>query len=315
MGDRHAALQHLSNGIQLLTSVAKSQVEIEKQEIKGLKPIFERLDMQASFFQDDRIPVLSLPDWNIHRGDYSAMVTEKGFATIQQAHESLVRLQSWFYRFVNKNVDLHEASTDLLGSAVLEEKAALVQGYTSWIDAFENFRLTENHDDQAMYGLKTLLVQFYICRMLLDSKFPADEKIFGVSPNPAAHQILDLAETLLDYTTKVNSSPNATQTPRRNFSLESGVVAPLFALALKCSDESVVTRAAEMLSLSQRREGLYDAQTMAQILAHLRRSRDGKMDAEISVNGGGIPMGALEYYIPRSYEGGGIDKLLAAMTI
>jgi hypothetical protein len=315
LGDQDAALQHLSNGLELLKSISNHQVDIKKDDIKGLKTVFERLDMQASFFQDDRVPLLTLPDWKMHKEEYDALVPEKGFSTLQEAHESLVKLQSWLYSFINRNIDLHGADIGFLASVVLEEKAALLEGYSSWIYAFENFRLPDQHDNQAMYGLRLLLVQFRICQMILDSKFPANKKVFGASPNPAAHQILDLAETLLDYTTKMNSSPTATQTPRRNFSLESGVVAPLFALALKCSDESVATRAAQMLSLSQRREGLYDAQTMAKILTHLRRSRDGEKEPDIKRESGGVPVSALEYHIPGSYEGGGIDKLLALMSI
>ncbi|KAM0411004.1 hypothetical protein ACHAPD_010826 [Fusarium lateritium] len=271
--------------------------------------------MQASFFQDDRVPTLSLSDWETHKADYDALVPEFCFSTLQEANESLVKLQSWLYSFVNKNADIHDAGIDLLSSNVLDEKAALVTAYSSWRYAFENSQLMEKYDDHTTYGHRFLLVHFCICQMIVESKFPVNEEVFGASPNPAAHQILDLAETLLDYTAKLNSSPSATQTPRRNFSLESGVVAPLFALALKCSDESVVTRAAHMLSVSQRREGLYDAQTMAMILTHLRRSREKEKKVDAEIEGINIATDALEYHIPGGYEGGGIDKLLASMSI
>ncbi|RGP71011.1 transcriptional regulatory [Fusarium sporotrichioides] len=315
LGNLDTAQQHLSNGLELLKSISRHSTEMGGDEMRALKTIFERLDMQASFFQDDRVPILSLPDWEKHKADYDALVPETCFSTLQEAHESLVKLQSWLYSFVNRNVDTHEAGIDLLSSVVLEEKAALATAYSSWSYAFDNFQLTKKHDDHTMYGRRFLLVHFRICQMILDSKFPVNEEVFGASPNPAAHQILDLAETLLDYTTKLNSSPSATQTPRRNFSLESGVVAPLFALALKCSDESVATRAAQMLSLSQRREGLYDAQTMATILTLLKRSRDGEKEVEDELENSEIATSALEYHIPSGYQGGGIDKLLASMSI
>ncbi|KAG8672461.1 hypothetical protein FPOAC1_005734 [Fusarium poae] len=307
--------QHLNNGLQLLKSSSMHPAKAEKDDIRALRTIFERLDMQASFFQDDRVPILSLPEWEKHKPDYDALVPKARFSTLQEAHESLVKLQSWLYSFIDRNVDFHDAGIEFLSSVVLDEKAALVTAYNSWSYAFENSQLTEKHNDDIVYGRRFLLVHFRICQMIVDSKFPINEEVFGASPNPAAHRILDLAETLLDYTTKLNSSPNATQTPRRNFSLESGVVAPLFALAFKCSDESVATRAAHMLSMSQRREGLYDAQTMAMILNHLRRSRDKERNVETEIESIDVTASALEYYIPGGYEGGGIDKLLASLSI
>ncbi|KAJ4127835.1 hypothetical protein NW768_008113 [Fusarium equiseti] len=311
LGDWDAALQHLSNGLELLKGYFRSSSALKDESIDELASIFERLDMQASFFQDDRVPLLSLLDWK----GYVKAVPERGFFNAQEAHESLVKLQSWLYSFVNRHVDLHEASVDLLSTDILDEKDALVQAYNRWSHAFDDLQLVKQDNGQDMYALRVLLIHFHICQMILESKFPVNELVFGASPNPTAHKILDLAETLLDYTTKLNSSPSATQIPRRNFSLESGVVAPLFALALKCSDESVATRAAQMLSSSQRREGLYDAQTMAQILTQLRISRDGEPRIKEEAQSDNEIASALEYHIPGSYEGGGIDKLLAAMSI
>lgn len=305
LGDWDAALQHLSNGLKLLKSVRGSG------DIKELTTIFERLDMQASFFQDDRVPILSLPNWK----EYVKTVPEKAFSNTQEAHESLVKLQSWLYSFVNRHVDLHEASVELLNADILDEKDALVQAYHRWSRAIDDLQTTKKDDGQDTHGLRVLLIHFHICQMILESKFPVNDEIFGASPNPTAHKILDLAETLLDHTARLNTSPSATQTPRRNFSLESGVVAPLFALALKCSDESVATRAAGMLSSSHRREGLYDAQTMAKILTQLRVSRDGDPGIKAEVQSDNGIVSALEYHIPGSYEGGGIDKLLASMRI
>ncbi|KAF0638634.1 hypothetical protein FPSE5266_04693 [Fusarium pseudograminearum] len=315
LGNPDTAQQHLSNGLELLKSISRHSTQMEKAEMKGLRTIFERLDMQASFFQDDRVPILSLPHWEEHKAEYDALVPKRCFSTLQEAHESLIKLQSWLYSFINKNADVYKAGIESLSPVVLDEKAALVAAYNYWSYAVENFQLAEAHDEHTKYGLRFLLVHSKICQMIVDSKFPVNDEIFGASPNPAAHEVLDLVETLLDYTAKLNSSPSATQTPRRNFSLESGVVAPLFALALKCSDESVATRAAQMLSLSQRREGLYDAQTMAMILTHLRKSRDGEKEVKAELESSNTATSALEYHIPNGYEGGGIHKLLASMSI
>jgi hypothetical protein len=314
LGDRNAALQHLSNGLNLLMSTQHEHNGDVSQDIQSLSDVFERLDMQASFFEDDRVPILVLPNWQLGKNNYRLSVEDK-FTGLQEAQQSLVRLQAWLYHFVNKNADYHEEPRESLPMDILQEKDALMQGYTSWITAINNFENDTKCDDETLHGIRTLLVHFYVCRMIVESKFPHDPEVFGASPNPAAHKILDLAETLLQYTTLLNGSPNATKSPRRNFSLETGVVAPLFAVAIKCSDESVATRAAQMLASSQRREGLYDAQTMAQIITVLKDTRDVGMNIKQEDNSEIATLQALEYHLPDKYSGGGIDKLLSSMDL
>ncbi|KAM0210753.1 hypothetical protein ACHAQD_010630 [Fusarium lateritium] len=315
LGDRNAALQHLSNGLNLLISTQHEHKGELSQDIQSLSDVFERLDMQASFFEDDRTPILVLPSWQPNGENKYTLPLEDTFTGLQKAQQSLVRLQAWLYHFVNKNSDYHDEPKESLPVIILQEKDALMQGYTSWITAINSFEDENKCKDETLHGIRTLLVHFHVCRMIVESKFPNDPEVFGASPNPAAHKILDLAETLLQYTTLINGSPNVTKSPRRNFSLETGVVAPLFALAIKCSDESVATRAAHMLTSSQRREGLYDSQSMAQIITVLKDTRDVGMSIKQEDGSETTALYALEYHIPDSYSGGGIDKLLSSMDL
>ncbi|EMT69426.1 hypothetical protein NOF04DRAFT_18226 [Fusarium oxysporum II5] len=315
IGDGNAALQHLGNGLKLLVSAQRNQTADESTDIKSLTTIFERLDMQASFFEDDRIPILALPKYRCEEPHDGTLPLRKGILGLQDAQQRLVKLQAWLYHFVNKNVEFYQEMKESLSLDILEERSSLEQGYNAWIEDINEFENRDQHDDQTLHGIRTLLVHFYVCRMILQSKFPQDHNVFGASPNPNAHHILDLAETLLEHTIQVNASPIATKTPRRNFSLETGVVAPLFALAIKCSDDSVATRAAQMLASSHRREGLYDAQTMSHIINELKRSRDGVTRIKEEIGGGIEAVSPLEYHIPEQYEGGGIDKLLWSMSL
>ncbi|RBR21702.1 hypothetical protein FVER53590_12817 [Fusarium verticillioides] len=315
IGDRNAALQHLSNGLKLLASAQREKVADGSKDIESMTTIFERLDMQASFFEDDRIPILVSPEYKCEEPDHDPMPPHKDFLGLQDAQQRLVKLQAWLYHFVNKNSEFYQEAKESLSLDILEERSSLEQGYNAWIEGINEFENRDRHDDQTLHGIRTLLVHFHVCQMILQSKFPQDHSVFGASPNPTAHHILDLAETLLEHTIQVNASPSATRTPRRNFSLETGVVAPLFALAIKCSDDSVATRAAQMLASSYRREGLYDAQTMSRIINELKRSRESAMQIK-QQNGGSIEdVIPLEYHIPDQYDGGGIDKLLWSMSL
>ncbi|KAF5630342.1 transcriptional regulatory [Fusarium sp. NRRL 52700] len=315
IGDRSAALQHLSNGLKLLVSAQREKVAKESKGMESLTTIFERLDMQASFFEDDRIPILASPEYKFREPHHGLLLSRKSFFGLEDAQQQLVKLQAWLYHFVNKNVDFYQEPKESLSLDILEEKSSLEQSYNAWIEGINEFEKRDQHDDQTLHGIRTLLVHFHVCQMILQSKFPQDHGVFGVSPNPTAHHILDLAETLLKHTIQVNASPSATRTPRRNFSLETGVVAPLFALAIKCSDESVATRAAQMLAASYRREGLYDAQTMSRIIDELKRSRDSATHIKKENRDGTEAEIPLEYHIPEQYDGGGIDKLLWSMSL
>ncbi|KAG5742989.1 hypothetical protein H9Q70_014296 [Fusarium xylarioides] len=315
IGDRNAALQHLSSGLKLLASAQRENLADESKEIESLTTIFERLDMQASFFEDDRIPILASPEYKCEEPDNGLLPPQKGFLGLEDAQQRLVKLQAWLYRFVNKNAEFYQEAKESLSLDILEERSSLEQGYNAWIEDINEFENRDRHDDQTLHGIRTLLVHFHVCQMILQSKFPQDHGVFGASPNPTAHHILDLAETLLEHTMQVNASPSATKTPRRNFSLETGVVAPLFALAIKCSDDTVATRAAQMLASSHRREGLYDAQTMSHIISELKRSRDSAAQIKEENRGGIKGVIPLEYHIPERYDGGGIDKLLWSMSL
>ncbi|KAG6355020.1 hypothetical protein INS49_004101 [Diaporthe citri] len=75
--------------------------------------------------------------------------------------------------------------------------------------------------------------------MLLEANYPTNDLVFGASPNFRAERILDMAHKVLDHSQGGETSlKQDSGGQRRVFSSESGIVAPLFALAAKCSDEN-----------------------------------------------------------------------------
>ncbi|KAF5664806.1 transcriptional regulatory [Fusarium heterosporum] len=315
LGSRDAALQHLRNGLNLLIATKNDPREKILWDIQTISSVFERLDMQASFFEDDRTPVLTLPELRPGETKPGTFTFEDKFARIQDAQQSLVRLQAWLYHFVDKNADFHDEAMDSLPLSIVQEKAVIMEAYDSWITAAKHLEAEVPNDTEYLEGIKTLLVQYHICRMIMESKFPNDPQVFGASPNPSAHKVLDLAQALLHPKVLSEESFKVRERSRPKYSLETGVVAPLFALALKCSDESVAIRATQMLGSLQRREGLYDSQTMARIIAALKDTRDQEMCIKQQFNGESKEVTALEYHLPSSYLGGGIDKLLSSMDL
>ncbi|KAM0542376.1 hypothetical protein ACHAPJ_012843 [Fusarium lateritium] len=153
LGDRDAALQHLSNGLKMLMSAQQEQAgkESEPDDMKKLSAIFERLDMQASFFEDDRSPLLIFPPWKSDETSRDPSPFEERFTRLEDAQESLIRLQAWLYHFVNKNAHLHNEPKESLPSLLLQEREALMQGYTAWGKALDDFWVEGQHDDQNFF--------------------------------------------------------------------------------------------------------------------------------------------------------------------
>ncbi|RYP05514.1 hypothetical protein DL764_003774 [Monosporascus ibericus] len=310
LGNSEAAVRHLDSGLRMLSSCRRGQIQANVDHLERLSDMFERLDLQATIFDDGRVPLLTSAS-NEHDEETRDPPCEGGFSLLEDGQRTLVKLQGSIFSFLSRNVDLKCEVKELIPANILQEKDFLMQQYSRWLKKFDDNRPRAGHDGQAVCGIQTLLIQFHVSRMLVASSFPADDSVFGSSPNETAEAVLQMAENILRLTGEGKASVEVAKNPRRNLSSETGIVAPLFLLAMKCSDESVCSRAAELLATSQRREGLYDAQTMARIIGQLqdlRAKRQAKMegyDVEQATNT------ALEHWIPYEIEraAGGMDRL------
>ncbi|KAF5009153.1 hypothetical protein FDECE_4597 [Fusarium decemcellulare] len=309
LGNKPAALDHLNNGLKLLPSYYNQHYEDNVADMESLVVMFERLDLQATFFDDDRVPCLTLaPDEHAELGE-SGCFLKGGFARLEDAQRSLVKLQNHLFRFRVNNTHLECDTKGPIPPVVLQENSLLVQQFELWKREFDGFCSRALHDEQVEYGMQTLLVHFHVSHMLAMSSFPVNHDVFGVSPNASARAVVELAERILQRPREQNAKAPAAKNPRRNFSSETGIVAPLFLLAMKCSDEVVCSRAADLLTTSERREGLYDAQLMAEILNRLRLSREQRQYDE--VEGVIKSRGALEDWLLDGSDltKGGMDRL------
>ena len=107
--------------------------------------------------------------------------------------------------------------------------------------------------------------------MLLASNFPYNNAIFETSPNAQAERVMDLAEGVLEHLQQRDRHWRTLQGPRRSFSAESGIIAPLTLIVIKCADPSIVQRAGRVLVQVHRQEGLYNTVSLLSITQHLRQ--------------------------------------------
>jgi len=335
LGDSKAAMRHLESGLNLLSIVhdrrrkqqrsycsssssssngsSSSSSEGARGEfgdfLDQVYHVLSRFDMQASFFDDARMPFLTLVSRR-ERAEGLGKSREDVFSTPDEARLEITRLQNWLFHLLLENITLRE-----LPQAVIREKEKLLDEFDIWEQRVIGMLSDKALDTRALCGLQALRVQHHISRMLLASRLPDNESVFGTVPNATAEYILQLSA---DAIRQLRCEETGATTSRRCvFSSETGVVAPLAVLAIRCADLSVCERAMELLRESQRKEGLHDAVTLANIVRRLsilsQRRRSASATEAEGASGNVIPYAttSVEYWTADVIDqvSGGMNNL------
>jgi hypothetical protein len=273
LGNSQAAMNHLQNGLKLLSSYRRISKNGKIKDLDILSSMFERLDLQATLFDDERVPCLELS----FTEDLDVTLCGETIERVEDASRTLIRLQHLLFKFLTKNARYKFLARDQIPEIVLDEKTQLSKQFDSWITRL-NHTYQAHQDDQTKRATQALLVQWQVSCMLLEADYPNNEVVFGACPNPRAEGVIVLAENVLKLTGNKNLSAESATCSRRNFSSDTGIVAPLFMLAMKCSDESVCLKAAKLLSASHRREGLYDSESTVHVVNKFQKARQKEQD-------------------------------------
>lgn len=319
LGNHKAAMDHLRNGLMILASYQREHPQKSRSndaDIENLSKVLARFDMQATFFDDSRAPLLMLAPLEERKSGLADLKGETPFAGLEEAQLTLNKLLNWLFHFLQQHISHAGTPKDYLPPAISEEKSQLVRGYAQWLTkvtsletSLQQDSLTRPSDNlDQLCGIQTLLILHRVTYMLLASKLPDDPTVFDCSPNAAAEEVLARAEDVLRFTEVKNASAGATKTPRRNCSSETGIVAPLFLLAIKCGDETVCRRAGDLLARARRREGLFDAKTMADTVQQLLKIKEYRKSIT-DVEGG--PNSSLECWTSDIIENAtsGVDEI------
>ncbi|KAH8169439.1 fungal specific transcription factor domain-containing protein [Sarocladium implicatum] len=273
LGNSNSALQQLNGGLDLLRSVQiESQSKIAEPEC--IEDMFARLDIQATIFDDEKVPKLTLV--SRRQQDHKATgPLATPFGNLQDAQRELVTLQNWMWHFLISNNPYKFLSGESLPTSLMSEKAQLEEEMQQWSTRFTASTVTHQDMNSSLTcGASVLLIQYSISHMLLSSNFPNNDAVFRASPNPHAERVLELAESVLEHIQRRDRDWKTVQSPRRSFSAELGIVAPLTLLTIKCADPAVINRATRVLIQVQRQESLYDTTSLLSMMQHLRKSRE-----------------------------------------
>lgn len=273
LGNSASAMSHLSNGLGLLYAHHRDETS-DDELVRSLRDTLSRLDLQATFFDDGRTPSLDLMSPEARRDRTLDIGPGDSFSGLEDAQRSLVKLQNWQFRFLLANTAYFEQTEKCIPPAVLGEKACLLEHCLEWERRYNTYSLSVVVGDKNI-AIRTLQMQYEATLMLLNSRIPPRPEVFGDVPNIAGRSIVQLCESIM---CAEGASPAQTV-----LSSETGPVSVLFMLALKCSDQQVVSKARELLSAYPRRESLYDSRTvsvMLQRLEELKAQRKGEATEE-----------------------------------
>lgn len=270
LGDSASAMRHLDAGLDLLSNHCRGRRSGDDDHMGALSRVFESLDLQATIFDDSRAPRMRL---SVEDGG-----DKKAFHDLNEAYGTFKRLQNSLFHFLTTYMSFKFCDKDSLPTHVAEEKGVLEDQLCAWLARFEETDFRTSPDKSEYLGARLLLIQWHVSKMLVEANYPVNDGIFGSSPNPRAERVLNMVDELRHFSRgRATALSPCDVGERRTFSSESGVVGPLFALAAKCADESVCDRALELLSTSQRREGLYDSGNMADIIHQFRAAKSQKV--------------------------------------
>lgn len=307
-----SALQHLENGLTIHSNATRtfsggSELDAEsplQREMTDLGGVLSRMDIQATMFDDTRVPLLQ---------QSQIIISESGFSATPDAQSCLDNLINDLFNMLTRNLHDIRSPIESLPLALVEKKASLLRRFDEWERANEKLsqrRSTKNEEGACAELYLAIIHQ--TGRLLLQSRFPNNFDVFTAIPNPSIARILNMAEELVS-TQEGQAEPLHQQ--RRVYSAETGIIAPLFLIAIKCGDPTLSSQAARLFSRVNRREGFHDSQMLMGIVHKLQGLRavarnDGFDDqdtssiptASSSEDGAGLTFPSLEFVKPEVFD-------------
>lgn len=222
--------------------------------------------------------------------------------TLEDAQMMLTKLQSCVLCLLGTHGHYKDWPASLIPSNVLFKKAMLLAAFHDWVAMFARLLGYSEEVDGGQVILDpgvlasavqeallrsqafgVLYVHCYMFYLILASSLPDDPGLYNrpalitrmtrhddysttvsrIECRSPVEIILDIAHMIIHSQDDDRSSPTKTT---RIISVETGLVAPLFLMIVRCDDPSTVLRAVQLLKDASRREGLYDSHIVAAVV-------------------------------------------------
>lgn len=229
--------------------------------------IFERLDLMQCLMTATK-PCLTfrVP----HKRD--SQQDRQPFRTIPEARDALL---SWTTAVINLNIDI-DAQLSKLNEApgipedllfqLESQQSALQEASRTWFESLDGM-VTDHSSigvsDQRtqLEAIGTLRIRGLTLNIMLKTALSGSQENLMDIYIPDFRQIITLAESRVQN--KASESSHLSSCSANAFSLELGIIAPLYWAASKCRDPALRRKAIAILLSTQHREGPWQAQQFA----------------------------------------------------
>lgn len=275
--DHKMALFHLQNGLSIIQDWRTKEVKSseDRQTREDISEILRRLDMQASTFLNSRQPYLAatVDVESLDNNSGSSM----SFSNLRSAQLSLDKIEiRLFYILTTKSSTLHLPWTKFGNNAT--SRQVLLQGiqvrFAQWKKAFDEFSEHEanNMNARDLKLLQLLELHYQTTSLMLDLK----GDISSVSSSDAqCTKINELSKNLI----------LASSNPKSTFSVDTGIIAPLYFVATTTSCVYIRQQSLDLLRSISWKEGLWNSKIVMQIAEHLSVVGESGL-VRIAVSGG-----------------------------
>ncbi|KAF2817427.1 uncharacterized protein BDZ99DRAFT_470436 [Mytilinidion resinicola] len=279
-GEYEWAVKHLDTGLRLLESwhpgslsgpAPLIQALNFHENLDTLRTTLIRLDMQLSVFKDDRIPSFALVSKDVTSGQSDC--TPSHFHSPAQAQQTLETLQNWLLHFLISYAQYKFLPPGAMPYSVSRELHALRTQFARWDTAIQELtprapsNATEFRDVGLAKTISFMKLTYNICVAVLSFSYPQPAEEPAVDMQ--LRTLLSEIELLLLF--QSSSSGDGDNSLPRSVSCDTGIVMPLFLLAVKCRDAPLRHRALTTLSTLSRQEGLMNAKMMLGIVVNAMR--------------------------------------------
>jgi hypothetical protein len=320
LGDTRQAISHLDSGLALLKRTGNDPNMMADSLFEQLTRLFQRLDVQASAYNDMRTPVLELVS-ALERSGSQDLVPDS-FDELDAAEVTLTRLQSWTLHQIISTVEYKPKPVTELPLSVKRERVALRRQFDRYRHALTGLGLmvksslsNHTHTDKAVMQMARFLLlrtQFLVFYHLVAENVPksltdwcqSSEDSFPWSPDTAhadwegGEDVLeealgDLVQLLqLPKMSVVQSAdglyPSASPA-QRTCTLSTLLVGSVYFFCIKTTWPRHLSLASQLLShplLKDSRDGLWDARHVESVVRHLMAVRSIHTAAEASLGHG-----------------------------
>ncbi|KAL4926180.1 Zn(II)2Cys6 transcription factor [Aspergillus undulatus] len=297
IGDCGSATRHLDNGLNLLKQCQATQGS-DDELLPHLASIFSRLDVHASTFDDERVPIMTLTSPEETSGIIHAVPTE--LSTLEEAEIVLTKLQNWLMHHIIEHVQhKHEPLTEF-PPELLHQRFVLYQQFERFFFALDALLSSLPGDFSHRALLLRIQAQMYYAILIENIPNKASNPPFG--PQPHVDRLRDVLADVQAFLS-LEGADAATQ----NFTLTSQLVAILYFLCLKTNDAQTRDIGFSLLQHPKMpaKDGLWESQKAVSIIQTLMdQTRERNRLRSLEETGGNV----------FSREEGGLEHVYREMS-